>query len=102
MNAVQVFVRGFQSSQNGDRIIKILEGLGFDIKESFDGTADSRGGIISTHIAPVDELETDNLDEIREAVAVAEGTFIQYRTFRLGREGECQAATSADGGRLVL
>jgi hypothetical protein len=88
MDALQIFVRGFETREAGDQIIKILNELGFEIAEAIDGSGDTRGGIIGTRIMPTDELETDDLDEIDEAVAVTDQTFIQYRKYRLHGEGE--------------
>jgi hypothetical protein len=39
---------------------------------------------------PTDELRTDDLDEIEEAVTITDGTFIQYRNYRLTDDGERQ------------
>lgn len=72
-------------------IVKQLESLGFCIKACFDGPGDSMGGLIETHITPIDEMEIDNLKEIHAEVATTPEILIQFRTFELIQEGEITA-----------
>jgi hypothetical protein len=58
-DALQVVVRGFETVDNGNRIVKIRENCGFPIKEMIDGSSDSLGGIIETHI--IAEVELDKI-----------------------------------------
>ena len=88
MDALQVFVRGFETSEAAGKIVKELERMGFLVVTNFDGRYDSRGGIIETAIQPADELETEDIDEILKAVSVTNDTFLQYRTYELLDEGE--------------
>jgi hypothetical protein len=67
-DALQLFVRGFETSESGDKIVRVLQEYGFDVKEQFDGSTDSLGGLIETHVTPVDSLACDDLDEIVQAV----------------------------------
>lgn len=88
VDALQVFVRGFETPKASEKIIKELERMGFLVVTNFDGRYDSRGGIIETAIQPADELETEDFDEILKAVADTNDIFIQYRTYELLDEGE--------------
>ena len=81
IDAIQIHVRGFKTREVGDEIVKRLHSLGFEIKECCDGTDDSMGGLISTQIMPTHQLETDDLDEIRQAVCVKPGVFLQHQQF---------------------
>jgi hypothetical protein len=92
IRALQVFVRGFETHQSGGKIVEVLQDFGFTVSDCFDGTADSRGGLIETAICYEDHLEGD-LNALHEAVfAIAPpGTFIQHRKFRLRSEGEVHA-----------
>lgn len=94
IDAIQVFVRGFETQGNGERIVEVLQNFGFTVTDCFDGTADSRGGLIETAICYEDNLEGD-LNEIQGAVfAIAPpGTFIQHRKFGLKSEGEVHGPT---------
>jgi len=83
MDALQIFVRGFETPEAAEKIVKELERMGFLVVANFDGRYDSRGGLIETAIQPADELETEDFDEILKAVAVTNNTFIQYRTYEL-------------------
>lgn len=90
-DALQVFIRGFETQESGERIIDVLENYGFTVLERFDGQSDSRGGLIETDIRHVDFLDGgDDLDALTEAVFAVSppGTFIQYRAFRVTDEGE--------------
>lgn len=88
MDALQIFVRGFETPEAGEKIVNELERMGFLVVTNFDGRYDSRGGLIETAIKPADELETEDFDEILKAVAVTNDTFIQYRTYEFLDEGE--------------
>lgn len=94
IRALQVFVRGFETQRSGEKIVEVLQEFGFTVTDRFDGTADSRGGLIETAICYEDHLEGD-LSTLQEAVfAVAPpGTFIQHRKFRLRSEGEVHGPT---------
>ncbi len=94
IRALQVFVRGFETQQGGGKIVEVLQDFGFTVTDCFDGTADSRGGLIETNVCYEDHLEGD-LNALQEAVfAVAPpGTFIQHREFRLRSEGEVHGPT---------
>ncbi len=54
-----------------------------------------------TNIMPTIHLETDDLDEISNAVAVTDQTFIQYRKYRFHSEGECHRDATSDGPKLA-
>ncbi len=56
-DALQIVVRGFHTPANGKRIVKILEECGLPIKEMIDGSSDSLGGLIETHITAEVELD---------------------------------------------
>ena len=56
--ALQVIVRGFQTQENGNVIVKQLEDAGFSIKEKIDGQSDSGGGIIETEITNTIQLDS--------------------------------------------
>lgn len=94
IRALQVFVRGFGTQWSGEKIVEVLQDFGFTVTDCFDGTADSRGGLIETNVCYEEHLEGD-LDALREAVfAVAPpGTFVQHRKFRLRSEGEVHGPT---------
>lgn len=89
IDAIQVFVRGFETQRSGEKIVEVLQEFGFSVTNCFDGQADSRGGLIETNICYEDHLEGD-LNDIQKAIfALAPpGTFIQHRKFRLSSEGE--------------
>jgi len=82
-DALQLFVRGFETQENSDKIVRVLQDIGFEIKEKFDGTQDTLGGLIETYITQFDHLACDSLDEIRQAVYRVSDveTFIQYRSW---------------------
>lgn len=102
MDALQIFVRGFESREAGQQVVTALNELGFEVQEAFDGTEDDRGGLIGTRIMPTDELETDDLDAILEAVALADGTFIQYRRYDLRDADEMHTRATAAPPRLAV
>ena len=88
MKAIQIFVRGFQTQDVGNQIITALGDLGFTLRTACDGSSDSAGGLIETEIAFCDELENENLAEIRDAITFTPGIVLQYRQFTLEDEGE--------------
>ncbi|KAA5537983.1 hypothetical protein FYK55_27970 [Roseiconus nitratireducens] len=88
MIALQVYVRNFATQHRGERIVAQLESLGFTVKECYDGTLDSLGGLIETHITSVDELKTDDPDDIRALVSSDPEVFLQFRVFSVIHEGE--------------
>jgi hypothetical protein len=79
-DALQVFVRGFETKENGDKIVRVLQGYGFEIKEKFDSSADTFGGLIETYITPVDHLDCADPHRLGQAArrVAGEQTFIQY------------------------
>lgn len=89
IDAIQVFVRGFETQSSGEKIVKVLQRLGFTVTECFDGQSDSRGGLIETAICYEDHLEGafNALHEVVFALAPP-GTFIQHRKFALRSEEE--------------
>lgn len=52
-DALQLFVRGFETQENGDKMVLVLLGYGFEIKHKFDGSQGTLGGLIETWIPPV-------------------------------------------------
>ena len=105
MKALQIFVRGFQTHDSGVEIIDVLTQIGFEISFMFDGTSDSRGGIIETSIVPCDTLECSDPELILKAVMVKPGIILQYREFQLEDEGELSGGPTEtktlDGYKLL-
>lgn len=64
MDALQLFVRGFETTQLGDKLVTKLTDIGFQIAFQAAGDADSMGGIIETHITWVDHLDPNDIDGI--------------------------------------
>lgn len=91
MDALQVFVRGFEDRQRAGAIRNRLTALGFQIEECFDGESDSLGGLIETNIVPQDNLDESDPDVIlsmlREATGY-DGLWLQTREFQLKDDGE--------------
>lgn len=61
-----------------------LENLGFHVKDAIDGKHDNLGGLIETEITAIEQLETDDLQEIKdELYKVADdlGVFCQWSQF---------------------
>ena len=84
IDALQVFVRGFEDVERGEVIISYLTELGFTVKLAADGGSDSLGGLIETDVVYQDELqETDPgiiLGELRERTDF-NGLWLQTREF---------------------
>lgn len=83
--ALRVYVRGFESQANGEKIATALEQMGFDIKETFDGGSDSLGGLIQTGITPYDDLNCEDsevvgqIDKVVDLIhEVVPSAFVQY------------------------
>lgn len=96
IDALQVFVRGFETPAHGHRIVGVLEGHGFTVLCCFDGSSDDRGGLIETDIRDVGCLDGDgDLAALQELVFAVSppGTFLQYRRYRLDDEGEVHGPT---------
>ena len=86
--ALQVFVRGFDSQEAGEKICKSLEALGFTVSERFDGSQDTLGGLIETTITCNDSLEADDPGIIQQMVedAVGRSLKLQWRQYELTSE----------------
>lgn len=67
MDALKVYVFGFQTQEKGEPIRTFLEEAGFAIVIAADADADSSGGCIETNIAPEGELAC-GVDAIRQGV----------------------------------
>jgi hypothetical protein len=91
IDALQVFVRGFEDVERGEVIISYLTELGFRVKLAADGGSDSLGGLIETDVVYQDELqETDPgiiLGELRERTDF-NGLWLQTREFHLSDQSE--------------
>ena len=91
IDALQVFVRGFEGTERGEDIANYLTEIGFSVEDIFDGSSDSLGGLIETDDVYQDELaETDPdiiLSVLRERTGF-DGLWLQTREFRLAEEGE--------------
>lgn len=85
MDALQVTVRGFNDTFTADRIVEVLEGVGFGIETAFAGKFDSLGGIIETTITRVEQL-SGSVWDIRRGVYACDpanpGIFIQVDTYK--------------------
>src|SRR5687767_14633692 len=68
VDALQVFVRGFETTNLGDKLVAKLEDIGFRIVLKAAGDADSMGGIIETNIVSIIELDPDDVQAIRKAL----------------------------------
>lgn len=91
IDALQIFVRGFEDVQRGEAIVNYLTELGFTVEDIFDGDSDSLGGLIGTNIVFQDFLEETDPDiilaELRERTGF-DGLWIQTREFGLAENGE--------------
>ncbi len=67
MDAVKVYVFGFQTQEQGKPIRTFLEKAGFSIVMATDASGDSSGGCIETAIAAQGDLNCD-VDAIRQGV----------------------------------
>lgn len=83
--ALRVYVRGFESQANGEKIVAALERMGFDIKDAFDGDSDTLGGLIETGITPYDNLDfgdsevVGQIDKVEALIhQVVPTAFVQY------------------------
>jgi hypothetical protein len=90
-DAVRVYVRGFHDRPTGDVLRSLLEQIGFGISMAVGGKGDSLGGIVETDIMPIDELDPDDLDEIRAKIAAAvddPAVFVQWRAYHMHKESD--------------
>ena len=91
IDALQMFVRGFDDGDRGEVIASYLTEIGFTVEDVFAGDSDNLGGLIGTNLVYQDELhETDPetiLAELHERTGF-DGLWIQTREFRLAEEGE--------------
>ena len=91
IDAMQVFVRGFEDKDRGEVIASYLTENGFSIELKVDGASDNLGGLIETNIVNEDNLtETDPeaiLVELRQRTG-SDGLWIQTRRFSLVEDGE--------------
>lgn len=67
-DAIQIIVRGFGDVGTATAIIDALQDIGFPILSAIDGKGDNYGGTIETHITDTDDLDTDNVGEIRQTI----------------------------------
>ena len=91
IDALQIFVRGFEDGQHGEVIVSYLTEIGFTVGDKFDGDSDSLGGLIETDVVHQDHLEETDPDIILLALRRRTGfdsLWIQTREFRLAEEGE--------------
>jgi hypothetical protein len=62
-----IIVRGFKTQERGEQICAALEENGYTIAESINGDSDSLGGLIETHIMPIDSV---NMEPFHVCVAL--------------------------------
>jgi hypothetical protein len=84
MRAIQLFVRGFHSEELGDKIIAKLQDIGFSVDLACAGESDDLGGIIETHITPVDQLsvEAETIKAAIHAIDPDTPIFVQWRIWQ--------------------
>ena len=91
IDALQVFVRGFEDGERGEAIVGYLKEIGFTVEDIFDGRSDSLGGLIKTDVVYQDHLEETDPDiivvELRRRTEF-DGLWLQTRKFQLADEGE--------------
>ncbi len=91
IDALQVFVRGFEEVERGKAICGYLTGNGFEIEDFLDGDSDDLGGLIETNIVQQDSLlQTDPgtiLTHLRQFTGF-DGLWLQTREFHLEDDGE--------------
>lgn len=91
IDALQVFVRGFEDQQRGGVIRDYLNDLGFTVQLAADGESDSLGGLIETDVVYQDHLEETDPDAILLELRCRtgfDGLWLQTRAFQLADEGE--------------
>lgn len=84
MKAIQLFVRGFHSEELGDKIIAKLQDLGFSVYLACDGKSDDLGGLIETHITPVDcvAVKMEAIKPTIHAIDPETPIFVQWRMWQ--------------------
>lgn len=91
IDALQVFVRGFEDGQRGEVIASYLTEIGFSVELKVDGDSDSLGGLIETNVVYQDGLqETDPetiLRELRRRVGF-DSLWLQTKEFQIANEAE--------------
>lgn len=84
-DALRFVARGFGDIDAGNRISGALAEIGFAVKVIVPGEFDNLGGLLETHIMPVNELETDDVEVIRhrvyETTLDEPGIFVQWDGF---------------------
>jgi hypothetical protein len=86
-DAIQIAVRGFHSSKASQDIIERLLGFGFEVKQCFDSSSDSMGGLIETQIMPWEQVDADSLEEICQAICFTPEIIVQHLQFAIVEEG---------------
>jgi hypothetical protein len=86
MDALQVFVRGFETAEAGDNLVEKLQDIGFQIAMRAGGGVDSLGGIIETYITPVIHLDPEDVEDIANEIYEVVGpepsaVFVQYLAY---------------------
>lgn len=91
IDALQVFVRGFENRGRGETISRYLTEIGFSVELKADGDSDDLGGLIQTNVVYEDHLEETDpetmLLELRRRTGF-DALWLQTREFWLGEEGE--------------
>ena len=91
IDAMQVFVRGFENRFRGEEIHSYLTENGFSVELKVDGASDDLGGLIETNIVNEETLtETDPeaiLLELRRRTGF-DGLWIQTRKYSMVEDGE--------------
>ncbi len=91
IDALQVFVRGFENRGRGEAIDRYLTEIGFSVELKVDGESDDLGGLIQTNVVYEDCLEETDpgiiLGELREFTDF-NGLWLQTRQFHLSEQSE--------------
>lgn len=91
IDALQVFVRGFENQGRGETIDRYLTEIGFSVELKVDGDSDDLGGRIETNVVYEDLLEETDpgiiLGELRERTDF-NGLWLQIRQFHLSDQSE--------------
>lgn len=91
IDALQVFVRGFEDERRREVIASYLTELGFNVEDIFDSGTHNLGGLVGTNVVYQDELfEADPdaiLVELRRRTGLR-SLWLQVREFHLSEERE--------------
>ena len=91
IDALQVFVRGFENRGRGETIDRYLTEIGFSVELKDDGDSDNLGGLIETNVVYEELLDESDPDtmllELRRRTGF-DALWLQTRKFWLGEEGE--------------